>query len=179
MKARLEVEFETTAAKLRPSTSTAPLAPKMELRSTSLKVHKRVSPALLERTTPLFLIIRVVAPVKAGAQFRIAKYLVRLVDRRHLLLGILFVDAMFGCLVGMVLLGGLAVCRFDLFLIGILSHTENLIVVLGLAALQSDLGFSQDRLDFLSLACVLLFGTLEGAYRRFVVFGLELCLTSL
>ena len=111
----------------------------------------------------LLLLVRVgvVAAVEARAQLRVAEHLVRLVDGRHLLLGLLLGEALLGRLVRVVQLGQLAVRRLDLALVRVVRHAEDLVVVLCLAALEGDLCFLKERVDDVVLAGVGLGGFAE------------------
>ena len=98
--------------------------------------------------------VGVVAAVEARAQLRVVEHLVRLVDARHLLLGVLLGEPLLGRLVRVVQLGQLAVGGFDLPLVGVVRHAEHLVVVLGLAALEGDLRLLHERVDGFFLAGV-------------------------
>lgn len=105
-------------------------------------------------TTPTLLTlmrIRIVAPVESSPQLGIAQHLIRLIDTSHLLLRILFRDSLLCSLVWVILFRGFAVRRLDLFFISIRSDTNDLVVVLCLAALQSDLGLAENGINLASL----------------------------
>lgn len=102
--------------------------------------------AALERVL-LLVRVGVLAAVEALAQLRVAEDLVRLVDARHLLLGLLFGEPLPDRLVRVVDLGRLAVRRLDLSLVRVALHAQHLVVVLRLAALQRDLRLLHERVD--------------------------------
>lgn len=141
---------EVRWASLEPERRASTLTTKLELELlTALLEHEGATAAtettLLERvaTTTALLGVGIVATVKARAQLRVGKHLVRLIDSLHLLLGLLLGDAVALGAVRVVLLHQLAVGRLDLPLVGVARDAQYLVVVLGLAPLKIDLGFSQ------------------------------------
>lgn len=138
----------------------APTTAKVHLELlTSALVHEGVTTASEGASmvrVVLLLGVGVVASVKAGAQLRVTEDLVGLVDGGHLLLGLLLGHALLDGLVRVELLRGLAVSRLDLPVVRVIGHAEDLVVVLGLAALQGDMGFLQHRVDMLFLVGVVL-----------------------
>ena len=69
-----------------------------------------------------------------------------------------------------------SVGSLDLSLIGIVRHTQNLVVVLCLAALQGNLRILHERVDDILLVWPGLAGLLESVDSRFEVFGIQLSL---
>lgn len=106
--------------------------------------------------------VGIIASIEAGAELRITEDLVRLVDRRHLLLSRLLGDAHLGRLVRMIELRGPAPSSLNLALVGIIFDTEDLVVVLGFATLESDLGLVDDGFDLFLKIGAKLGGLLEG-----------------
>lgn len=137
----------------------------------ALVEEERRATALLEGMALALLGIGIIATIKACAQLGVGKYLVRLVDRLHLLLSCLLGEALLVRLVRVMLLGQLAVGALDLSLVGVAGHAEDLVVVLGLAAAQFDLRLAQQRLHNRLLVGRDLGGSLEGADRGLVVLG--------
>jgi len=139
--------------------------------TTTLVEHKRMALAAERVPLVLLLLVRVgvVAAVEAGAQLRVAQHLVRLVDGRHFLLGLLLSEPLLGRLVRVVELGQLAVGGLDLALVGVVGHTDDLVVVFCLATLKGDLGLLHERVDDVVLARVGF-----GGFAKSVDAGLEL-----
>lgn len=139
---------EGRRASLEPKRRASTLATKLELELlATLLEHEWATAAtettLLERVaTTTLLRIGVVATIEARAQLWVGKHLVRLVDSLHLLLRLLLGDAVALGAVRMVLLHQLAVGRLDLPLVSVARDAQYLVVVLGLAPLKIDLGFS-------------------------------------
>lgn len=115
-------------ALLEPEWRTTTLASEFELELlATLLEHERAATTtgestLLEGVAAALLGVRIVATVEARAQLRVGKHLVCLVDCLHLLLGLLFCNAVALRAVRVVLLHQLAVCRLDLPLIGVARH---------------------------------------------------------
>lgn len=156
----------------------APARPELELLAALLE-HEGVAAAeRMPAESVLLLLVRVgvVAAVEARAQLRVHEHLVRLVDGRHLLLSRLLGEPLLGRLVGVVNLGELAVRRLNLPLVGVVRHPEHLVVVLGRAALEGELGLLEELVGDLALlggrGCFL--GYLEGGDGGVKFFGFEL-----
>lgn len=156
----------------------APARPELEL-LTALLEHEGVAAAKRMPAEPVLLLlvrVGVVAAVEARAQLRVREHLVRLIDGRHLLLGRLLGEPLLGRLVGVVDLGELAVRRLDLPLVGVVRHPEHLVVVLGRAALEGELGLLEELVGDLALLGRRggFLGCLEGGDGGVELFGLEL-----
>lgn len=120
--------------------------------------------------------IGVVAAVEARAQFRVAEHFIRLVDARHLLLGILLGETLLGGLVRVVLLGQLAVGGFDLSLISVVWDADDLVVVFCFAAFECNLGITQKLVGKAALGfgwCGFLC-LLERVDGSIIIFGVKL-----
>ena len=168
----------TDAATLERKAAT-PARPELELLAPLLK-HKGVAAAeRMPAAEPVLLLlvrVGVVAAVEARAQLRVREHLVRLVDGRHLLLGRLLGEPLLGRLVGVVDLGEFAVRRLDLPLVGVVRDPEHLVVVLGRAALEGELGLLEELVGDLALLGRRggFLGRLEGGDGGVEFFGFEL-----
>lgn len=154
--------------------TTAAAAAKLELELLTpllekhgLTVSKRTT---LEGRAALFLRVGVVTSVKPGAQLGVTQDLVRLIDLRHLLLGVLLGKAVAVGLVRVVFPRHLAIRRFDLAFVGVAGYTENPVVILCFRALEVDAGFVQEGVDNVLLVLSCLGGALEGADGGFEFF---------
>lgn len=154
-----QMPFPSLFPRLEPKRTTATTTKvKLKLLATTaaaLLVHERMTTATkrtaLEGITSLLLIIGIITSVKAGAQLGVTQDFVRLVDGSHLLLGVFLADTLLVGLVGVELLGCLAVRRLDLSLVCVGGDAEDLVVVLLLAALERYLGFLEDGVDLVAL----------------------------
>lgn len=126
----------------------------------------------LERVSSL-LRVGVVSAIEPGSQFWVTEDLVRLINGGHLLLCLLLGDALLHSLVRVELLCRLAVGGLDLSFVSVAGNTEDLVVVLGLAALQSNLCLVEERVDLVLLIRPLLGGSLEEVNGLLVILFLE------
>lgn len=127
----------------------------------------------LERLALLLVAVRIVASVKASAEFRVVEHLVRFVDGGHFLLGVFLADALGRSLVRVVLLGELAVGALDGAVVGVAADAEDFVVVFLLGAGEEGVGFLEEGLD-LWRGRVLFFGVVERVDGAGEVIGVEL-----
>lgn len=118
--------------------------------------------------------VGVVAHVEAAAELGVGEDLVGLVDGGHLLLGVLLGQPLLSGLVRVVLLGQLAVGALDLALVGVAPHSDHLVVVLVLAALELHLRLLQQRVDDVFLVGPRLRCLLQRRDARVVLLRVEL-----
>jgi hypothetical protein len=125
---------------------------------------------------PLLLVrVGVVTAVKARAELRIGKDFVSFVDAGHLLLSLLLGETLLGGLIGVVLLGKLAVRRLDLAVVGVVGNSEDLVIVLCFAAFEGDFCIVEELVGEGALVFRGIFlGLFDGVDRGFVVLSVEL-----
>lgn len=121
------------------------------------------------------LIVRIVSAIKPRPELRIAEHLIRLVDLRHLLLGLLLRDALRGRFVRVVLSYQFAVDVLDGAIVCVAGNAEHFVIIFLFRALELDVRLVE-HLGDVGGAAVVFFGRVEGGDGGVVVLGVELAL---
>lgn len=125
----------------------------------------------------MFLTVRIIPPIEAGAQLRVAEDFVRLVDLGHFLLGLFFRDALGDGFVRVELFGEGAVLAFDGAIVGVVGDVEHLVVVFGFGSFELHLSFLEELADSVG-GGVMFMCFVEGLDACFVLPGVELALSE-